>query len=58
MFDSDPTKYFNNNFPNGNNGADCGPSLGFNSIAGHWTPLTGVGSPKFDQIRKYVAGLP
>jgi len=58
MFDSNPTQYFNNNFPNGNNGADCGPQMGFTSIASHWTPLTGLGSPHFDQIRKYVAQLP
>jgi tripeptidyl-peptidase-1 len=58
MFYQSPTQYFNNGFSVGNNNGGCPASMGFNSQAGQWTPLTGVGSPKFDQIRKYVAGLP
>jgi len=49
--------YFNDKLGEGNNGGECGYALGFNSITG-WDPLTGVGSPQFANIRKYVATLP
>jgi len=58
MFALDSTKYFYNEFQYGNNGGECGNTFGFNSKPGYWTPLTGVGSPKFDMIRQYVATLP
>jgi len=32
--------------------------MGYNAKAGHWTPLTGCGSPNFQTIREYVAALP
>eukprot|EP01118_Nematostelium_gracile_P016435 TRINITY_DN680_c0_g1_i1.p1 TRINITY_DN680_c0_g1~~TRINITY_DN680_c0_g1_i1.p1 ORF type:complete len:644 (-),score=174.95 TRINITY_DN680_c0_g1_i1:28-1686(-) len=58
MFNKGPKQYFNNGFTAGNNNGGCPASMAFNSQAFQWTPLTGVGSPKFDQIRKYVATLP
>eukprot|EP01118_Nematostelium_gracile_P016437 TRINITY_DN680_c0_g1_i3.p1 TRINITY_DN680_c0_g1~~TRINITY_DN680_c0_g1_i3.p1 ORF type:complete len:644 (-),score=177.21 TRINITY_DN680_c0_g1_i3:41-1699(-) len=58
MFNKGPKQYFNNGFSSGNNNGGCPASMGFNSQAFQWTPLTGVGSPKFDQIRKYFAALP
>jgi len=57
MYESDSTKYFNNQFTEGNNAGECPPNHGFNAYPG-WNPLTGCGSPKFDQIRKYVGNLP
>ena len=57
MFEESTTKYFNNLFGPGTNSGGCETSVGFNSIAGHWTPLTGLGSPRFAQIRQYVARL-
>lgn len=58
MYDLDRNTYFNNNFPKGNNGGTCGTQMGFNAQPGMWTPLTGVGSPKFSAIQAYVATLP
>jgi hypothetical protein len=58
MYEASATQYFNNNFATDNNGADCGEAMGYTSKAGYWSPLTGLGSPHFDQIRKYVAQLP
>jgi tripeptidyl-peptidase I len=58
MFYQSSSQYFNNGFSQGNNNGGCPQSMGFNAQAGQWTPITGLGSPKFDQIRKYVAGLP
>jgi len=57
MYDSNPTLYYNNQFTEGNNAGECPPNHGFNAYPG-WNPLTGCGSPKFDQIRKYVGNLP
>jgi len=57
MYDSAPTQYYNNHFTEGNNAGECPPDHGFNAYPG-WNPLTGCGSPKFDQIRKYVGNLP
>jgi len=58
MFYADSTMYFNNGFAWGNNPGGCPTNMGFNAKAGHWTPLTGCGSPKFAAIRTYVAALP
>jgi len=58
MFYQNGTEFFNNGFSSGTNPGGCPPDMGYNSIAGYWTPLTGVGSPKFAAIRKYVATLP
>jgi len=57
MFDMNSTKYFNNNFLQQNNGNECGTNLGYYNVAGQWSPLAGVGSPKFSAIREYVASL-
>jgi len=58
MFDADSSKYFTNTFTQQTNGGECGTSFGFYSQPGFWSPLVGVGSPKFDQIRIYVGNLP
>jgi len=57
MFDTDKTKYFNNNFLADNNSGECPSALGYNSMPGYWSPMTGCGSPKFSAIRQYVATL-
>jgi len=57
MFYADSNMYFNNQFAWGNNPGGCPTNMGFNAKAGHWTPLTGCGSPKFAAIRKYIANL-
>jgi len=58
MFAASSSKYFYNGFNDGNNGGECGNALGFFVNPGYWTPLTGLGTPNFDAIRAYVAGLP
>jgi hypothetical protein len=57
MYYSNVNKYFYSGFNQGNNAGECDPTHGFNAAPG-WNPLTGCGSPHFDQIRKYVATLP
>jgi len=57
MYGLNKNLFFNNKMDIGNNGAECGPQMGFNAVHG-WDPLTGCGSPKFANIRKYVATLP
>jgi len=57
MYDMNPTLYFQNNMTIGNNAGECPPSNGFTAAQG-WDPLTGVGSPNFGAIRKYIATLP
>jgi len=57
MYYAAPTQYFYNGFSQGNNAGECGFTHGFNAMPG-WNPLTGCGSPHFDQIRTYVASLP
>jgi len=57
MFDTDAEKYFNTQFPYGNNPGGCPTNMGFNAKSGFWTPLTGCGSPNFQTIREYVAAL-
>ena len=58
LYDTDSSKYFNNQFETANNNGDCGDDFGFNSVPGLWSPMVGCGSPKFDQIRAFVATLP
>jgi len=58
MFDSNPSKYFSNQFTQQTNGGECGTQFGFYSQPGFWSPLVGCGSPKFDQIKAYVDALP
>jgi len=57
MYYADMNKYFYSGFNQGNNAGECDPTHGFNAAPG-WNPLTGCGSPHFDQIRAYVATLP
>jgi len=58
MFSKNPTKYFNNQFDDSNNSGECPANMGFNAKPGYWTPLTGVGSPNFGNIRQFVDALP
>jgi len=58
LYDSDSTKYFNNNFSGVDNSGGCPLDHGFTATPGSWTPLTGVGSPKFNEIRNFVMTLP
>jgi len=57
MFAKGPQQYFYNGFAAGNNNGGCPTTMGFNAKANLWTPITGCGSPKFDQIRIYVQSL-
>jgi len=58
MYAKGPNTYFNGNFTAGNNNGGC-VGHGFNANPnGGWNPLVGVGSPKFQAIRQYVASLP
>jgi tripeptidyl-peptidase-1 len=57
MFYKNSTQYYTNNFAQQTNGGECGTQFGFYSQPGYWSPIVGVGSPKFPAIRQYIATL-
>jgi tripeptidyl-peptidase-1 len=58
MFYASHSQYFKNDFRPSSNGGECGDAFGFHQKSGYWSPITGVGSPKFAAIRKYIQNLP
>jgi len=58
MYDLNKDLYFRSNYTVQINPGECPSNYGYSSNPnGGWNPLVGVGSPHFDQIRKYVATL-